>query len=97
MDLAAVRWSRGTVCGVHFSAVQPLQAQRLRTFLASARSIQPRGFRRTTTDRFDHRPALDISLVFLPKLSHAASVYSLPDEAGVPRASFTINRGPAHE
>lgn len=41
VDLAAVRWSRGTNCGVHFLAVQPLQAQRLRTFLASARSIQP--------------------------------------------------------
>lgn len=36
VDLAAVRWSRGTVCGVHFLSIQPLQAARLRTFLASA-------------------------------------------------------------
>lgn len=36
VDLAAVRWVRGTNCGVHFLAVQPLQAQRLRAFLASA-------------------------------------------------------------
>jgi hypothetical protein len=36
VDLAAVRWTRGTVCGVHFLSVQPLQGARLRTFLASA-------------------------------------------------------------
>lgn len=40
VDLAAVRWSRGTNCGVHFLAIQPLQAQRLRAVLASTRSIQ---------------------------------------------------------
>lgn len=39
VDLAAVRWVRGTNLGVHFLAVQPLQAQRLRTFLASAKSL----------------------------------------------------------
>lgn len=39
VDLAAVRWVRGTNSGVHFLAIQPLQAQRLRTFLASARSL----------------------------------------------------------
>ncbi len=36
VDLAAVRWTRGTVCGIHFLSVQPLQAARLQTFLASA-------------------------------------------------------------
>ncbi len=36
VDLAAVRWTRGTTCGVHFLSMQPLQAARLRTFLASA-------------------------------------------------------------
>ena len=36
VDLAAVRWTRGTNCGVHFLSVQPLQAARLQTFLASA-------------------------------------------------------------
>lgn len=36
VDLAAVRWARGTNCGVHFLSVQPLQAGRLQTFLASA-------------------------------------------------------------
>ncbi len=36
VDLAAVRWSRGAVCCVHFLSVQSLQAARLQTFLASA-------------------------------------------------------------
>jgi hypothetical protein len=36
VDLAAVRWTRETDCGVHFLSVQPPQAERLRAFLASA-------------------------------------------------------------
>lgn len=36
VDLAAVRWTRGMNCGVHFLSIQPLQAARLKTFLASA-------------------------------------------------------------
>lgn len=36
VDLVAVRWTRGTNCGVHFLSVQPLQAERLQAFLASA-------------------------------------------------------------
>ena len=36
VDLAAVRWTRGTNCGVQFLSVQPLQSARLETFLASA-------------------------------------------------------------
>ncbi len=36
VDLAAVRWTRGTNCGVHFLSVQPLQSARLQTFLAAA-------------------------------------------------------------
>lgn len=39
VDLAAIRWVRGSNCGVNFLAVQPLQAKRLRAFLATARSI----------------------------------------------------------
>ncbi|MBS0169027.1 MAG: PilZ domain-containing protein [Nitrospira sp.] len=39
VDLAAVRWVHGTNFGIHFLAIQPLQAQRLRTFLATARSL----------------------------------------------------------
>ena len=38
VDLAAVRWTRGTNCGVHFLSVQPHQVARLQTFLASASS-----------------------------------------------------------
>lgn len=38
VDLAAVRWARGTNCGVHFLSVQPHQVARLQTFLASASS-----------------------------------------------------------
>lgn len=38
VDLAAIRWTRGTVCGIHFLSLQPLQAARLKTFLASAKS-----------------------------------------------------------
>ncbi|MCS6289303.1 MAG: PilZ domain-containing protein [Nitrospira sp.] len=41
VDLAAVRWARGTVCGVHFLSLQPLQIARLKTFLASAASQTP--------------------------------------------------------
>ena len=41
VDLAAVRWSRGTVCGIHFLSLQPLQTARLKTFLASATPPSP--------------------------------------------------------
>ncbi|MCE7977871.1 MAG: PilZ domain-containing protein [Nitrospira sp. NTP1] len=40
VDLAAVRWTRGTNCGVHFLSIQPLQSARLQTFLASASARQ---------------------------------------------------------
>ncbi|MBA5873918.1 MAG: hypothetical protein GDA66_05140 [Nitrospira sp. CR1.2] len=36
VDLAAVRWSRGTVCGIQFLSLLPLQTARLKTFLDSA-------------------------------------------------------------
>ncbi|GAB1722051.1 MAG: hypothetical protein GDA65_11390 [Nitrospira sp. CR1.1] len=36
IDLAAVRWTRGTVCGIHFLFLRPSQTARLQTFLASA-------------------------------------------------------------
>lgn len=36
VDLAAVRWTRGSICGVHFLSLQPQQSERLQTFLASA-------------------------------------------------------------
>ncbi len=36
VDLAAVRWTRGTACGIHFLSLQPLHTARLRTFLTSA-------------------------------------------------------------
>ena len=35
VDLAAVRWTHGTVSGIHFLSVQPLQAARLQVFLDS--------------------------------------------------------------
>ncbi|HRC45270.1 MAG TPA: PilZ domain-containing protein [Nitrospira sp.] len=47
VDLAAVRWTRGTVCGIHFLSLQPLQAARLKTLLASAAPQNPP----TTPDR----------------------------------------------
>ncbi len=40
VDLAAVRWTCGTNCGVHFLSIQPLQAERLQTFLASATALK---------------------------------------------------------
>jgi len=36
VDLAAVRWTHGTACGIHFLSLQPSHTARLRTFLASA-------------------------------------------------------------
>ncbi|MCS6318821.1 MAG: PilZ domain-containing protein [Nitrospira sp.] len=36
VDLAAVRWTRGTACGIHFLSLQPPYTARLRTFLTSA-------------------------------------------------------------
>ena len=41
VDLAAVRWTRGIVCGIHFLSLQPLQTARLKTFLASAAPQKP--------------------------------------------------------
>lgn len=41
VDLAAVRWTRGTNCGVHFLSFQPAQAERLQTFLATAAAQKP--------------------------------------------------------
>ncbi|MBL8071249.1 MAG: PilZ domain-containing protein [Nitrospira sp.] len=41
VDLAAVRWTRGTVCGIHFLSLQPLQTARLKTFLAAAAPQNP--------------------------------------------------------
>ncbi|MBA5870823.1 MAG: hypothetical protein GDA68_12625 [Nitrospira sp. CR2.1] len=41
VDLAAVRWSRGTVCGIHFLSLQPIQTARLKMFLDSAAPHTP--------------------------------------------------------
>ena len=41
VDLAAVRWTRGIVCGIHFLSLQPLQAARLKALLASAEPPNP--------------------------------------------------------
>ncbi len=41
VDLAAVRWTRGTVCGIHFLSLQPLQTARLKTLLAGAAPQNP--------------------------------------------------------
>lgn len=36
VELAAVRWTNGSACGIHFLSLQPLHTARLRTFLTSA-------------------------------------------------------------
>ncbi len=41
VDLAAVRWVRDKECGIHFLSIQPLQTNRLKTFLAP--SDKPEG------------------------------------------------------
>ncbi|MBI4000899.1 MAG: PilZ domain-containing protein [Nitrospira defluvii] len=41
VDLAAVRWVRDKECGIHFLSIQPLQANRLKIFLAP--SDKPNG------------------------------------------------------
>lgn len=40
VDLAAVRWTGGTTCGVHFLSIQPLQAKRLQAFLTAPNPLK---------------------------------------------------------